>query len=64
MCLPGGLGVLLWDNDDYTRLSEISQGLEAEARLGFPAFERCEPAIKALLLAHLETLLHQLRRLP
>jgi len=62
LCVPGGLGVVLWDSEDYTSLSEIPQGLEAEARLGFRPFERCEPAIKALLLPHLETLLHQLRR--
>jgi hypothetical protein len=61
LCLPGGLGVVLWDSEEYTHLSEIPQGLEAEARMGFQAF-KCEPAIKALLLPHLEALLHQLRR--
>ncbi|HEY7157662.1 MAG TPA: hypothetical protein VH575_27145 [Gemmataceae bacterium] len=62
LCLPGDLGVVLWDSDDYTQLREIPQGLEAEARPAFQSFECCEPALKALLFPHVEALLHQLRR--
>ncbi|HEY7427185.1 MAG TPA: hypothetical protein VH682_23325 [Gemmataceae bacterium] len=31
LCVPGGLGVILWDSEEYAELCEIAEGLESEA---------------------------------
>lgn len=54
---PGGVGVILWDTDDYLNIKE---GPEAHARLHFVPFADSEPALKALLLPHLQPLLARL----
>jgi hypothetical protein len=35
LCLPGGIGVVLWDSEKNTELRDVSDSLESEARLGF-----------------------------
>jgi len=62
LCVPGGLGVVLWDSEEYSQWRDIPEGLEAEARPGFLPFERRDAALKALLLPQIEPLLQQLRR--
>lgn len=62
LSVPGGIGVVLWDTEEYAELRDVPDGLKSEARLGFIPFERCESALKALLLPHIEPLLQQLRR--
>jgi hypothetical protein len=62
LCVPGGLGVVLWDSEEYSPWRDIPEGLAAEARLGFFPFELCDTVLKALLLPQIEPLLQQLRR--
>jgi hypothetical protein len=65
LSLPVGIGVVLWDSEKYSELREDPETLESEAPLRFVPFERCEVALKALLLPHIEPLIQQLtRRLP
>jgi DNA invertase Pin-like site-specific DNA recombinase len=60
--VPDGLGVVLWDSEEYAQWRDIPQGLEAEARSAFLPFEQCDAALKALLLPQIEPLLQPLRR--
>ena len=62
LCVPGGIGVVLWGAEDYAQRCATPEGLEREARAGFRPFEQCEPALRALLLPHVEALLQGLRR--
>ena len=62
LCVPGGIGVVLWGAGAYARLCATPEGLRREARAGFRPFEQCEPALRALLLPHVEALLHGLGR--
>jgi hypothetical protein len=58
LLVPEGLGVVLWDSDHYAEMCDLPDGLEADTR--FRAFARCEPAVRALLLPHIEPLLERL----
>jgi hypothetical protein len=60
LCVPDGIGAVLWGAGAYARLCATPEGLRREARAGFQPFERCEPALRALLLPHVEALLHGL----
>ena len=62
LCVPDGIGVVLWGAEEYARLCATPEGLRREARAGFRPLERCEPALRALLLPHVEALLRGLRR--
>ena len=62
LCVPGGIGVVLWGAGAYAQLCTTPEGLRREARAGFQPFERCEPSLRALLLPHVEALLHGLGR--
>ena len=62
LCVPDGIGAVLWEAGAYARLCATPEGLRREARAGFQPFERCEPALRALLLPHVESLLHGLGR--
>ena len=62
LCVPDGIGAVLWGAGAYARLCATPEGLRREARAGFQPFERCEPALRALLLPHVEALLHGLGR--
>ena len=65
LCVPGGIGVVLWGAEDYAQRCATPEGLEREARAGFRPFEMCEPSLRALLLPHVEALLRGLgSRLP
>ena len=61
--VPGGIGAVLWDGEEYARLRDAPGGLGVAAGPGFRPFEQCEPALKALLLPQIEPLLQQLRSL-
>jgi hypothetical protein len=61
--VPEGLGVVLWDVEDYAELSKQPGGLESEARMQFVPFSRCAPAIRGLLDEHIGDLLTRLQRL-
>jgi hypothetical protein len=63
LCVPGGVGVVLWDSEDYCQLRETAEGLESEALLHFRPLGECELALKALLQPHIEPLLGRLYRL-
>ena len=60
LLVPGGLGVLVWDTEEFVKLSEIPDGLEAHAPLYHVPFERCEPMIRALLNGYIEPLVERL----
>jgi hypothetical protein len=62
LCVPGGIGVVLWGAGEYARLCASPEGLRREAQAGFRPFEMCEPSLRALLLPHVEALLRGLRR--
>jgi hypothetical protein len=62
LCVPGGIGAVLWGAGEYARLCATPEGLQRGARAGFRPFERCELSLRALLLPHVEALLQGLRR--
>jgi hypothetical protein len=62
LCVPGGIGAVLWDGGAYAWPRTTPEGLRRGARAGFRPFERCEPSLRALLLPHVEALLQGLRR--
>jgi hypothetical protein len=63
LLVPGGLGVLLWDNEEALELQIDPEALEAAAWLHHLPFEKCEPALQALLEPHIEELVGRLMRL-
>ena len=64
LCVPDGIGVVLWGAEAYAQLCATPEGLRREARAGFRPFEMCEPSLRALLLPHVESLLQELGRRP
>ncbi len=60
LCAPDGIGVVLWDGEEYAELKKVPGGPESEARVHLQPFEECEPALKALLLPHIEPLIDRL----
>ncbi len=58
--VPGGFGVVDWDTDDYRAVSESAGPSFSQARLRFRAFDQLEPALRAMLLPHVEPILNQL----
>jgi hypothetical protein len=60
LLVPGGIGVVIWDSEEYAELRRATDGLEAEATARFVPFAACEPAVKGLLLPTIEPLLEQL----
>jgi hypothetical protein len=61
--IPGGLGVLLLDSEEYLELKGEAEGFERAAATKFLAFDECPPAIQAMLLPQVAGLLEQLCRL-
>jgi hypothetical protein len=57
LVVPGGLGVVFWDSDEYAELSAIEDALEAEALARHVPFELCEAGIRALLEPHIAPLI-------
>lgn len=60
--LPKGLGVVLWDSEEYVQLEPQQHVLEEEVMSKFSPFAECELAIKALYLPHLPELMDKLRK--
>jgi hypothetical protein len=60
--LPKGLGVVLWDSEEYVQLEPQHDGLEVAAMSRFSPFAECDLAIKALFLPHLPDLMDKLRK--
>lgn len=56
LLLPGGIGVIVRDSDEYLDLPSDYQPCIAEARWRFVPFEECPPVAKALLAQHVEKL--------
>jgi len=54
-----GIGCLSWDSEDFAAL-QASQEAHRMAEAHFVPFDRCAPALRALLLPQLESLLEQL----
>lgn len=57
LLIPGGVGVLLWDTEDFVLHSNISDGLESHAWAHHVPFDRCEPAHQAALADELPMLI-------
>jgi hypothetical protein len=58
LLMPGGVGILSWDSEDYFELKEVPDGLEAEAWLHFTSFDETETAHRALLSFQIDELMH------
>jgi hypothetical protein len=58
--VPDGIGVIIWDSEDYVELYRMPDGLEAEAKSQFVLFAACEPAVKGLRFLTIEPLLKRL----
>jgi len=58
LVLPGGLGACVFDSEQYAMLDEFDGG--RTAKLSFQSFDESEPAVRALLLPHVEPLLDRL----
>lgn len=59
---PDGLGVLLWDGEEYLEASQQSAGLTADSERHFVPLNECSKALWALLVEEAITLLDQLLR--
>jgi len=65
LLIPGGLGVILWDCEDYLRFRNSPPVDQGELFLKFVPFEQCGSAVKALLLPQIEPLMELLfKRFP
>lgn len=60
LLVPEGLGVVIWDTEEFVELADIPDGLEAQAPLRQIPFEQCNPAWRALLCEHIEPLVERL----
>ena len=61
--IPQGLGIAAWDSEEYAELRTSPEGLGPHASLKFVPFNELEPAVRALLLPHVESLLIRLIQL-
>src|SRR5581483_849646 len=57
LMIPGGLGVLRWDLEEYLELRDVPDGLETEASLRFVPLAECGAGIKGLLVSEARQLL-------
>lgn len=60
LLIPEGLGVCLWDTEEFSALQSSAEGLEPSARLRFRGFDDCSPAEKRFLLPFIEEMLEDL----
>jgi hypothetical protein len=60
LLVPKGIGVVIWDTEEFVQLENVPQALEAEAPLHFLAFAECKLAWKLALVAEVELLLQRL----
>ncbi len=61
--IPRGFGIAAWDSGNYAELRRSPEGLEFQRSLNFVPFDELEPAIRALLLPQVESLLLRLIQL-
>ncbi len=57
LLIPGGVGILPWNTEDFVLYSKISDGLESHAWAHHIPFDRCEPAHQAALADELPMLI-------
>lgn len=57
LLIPGGVGVLLWDTEDFAFHSKIPDGLESHAWAHHVPFDRCESAHQVALADELPILI-------
>jgi hypothetical protein len=60
LLIPEGLGVCLWDPEEFSALQTAYEGLVPNARLRFQSFDRCSPEEKKFLLPFIEEMLEDL----
>jgi hypothetical protein len=60
LLLPGGVGVVLWDSEEYAALEAQPPRWDKEVIMRFLPFEDCFPALQALLLPQIRPLLGDL----
>ena len=61
--IPCGIGIVAWDSEVYCQLRQSPEGSDVQPSLNFIPFSELEPAIRALLLPHVESLLLRLIQL-
>lgn len=60
LLFPDGIGICIWDSEEYLEVRKNAEFQYELARARFQHFDKCEPAIKGLLLAHADKLLDRL----
>lgn len=60
LLIPGGLGVIFWDSEEYLAFRNHPPENLQELFLKFVPFDRCGSAVKALLLPQVEPLMERL----
>jgi len=60
--VPQGLGIVLWDFEEYLRLEDQQHELECAAMSKFVPFSECEVGIKSLFAPHIPGLMNKLRK--
>jgi len=59
LLIPGGLGVTVWDTEEYLALEQEDDGISRHAASHFIAFEDLSPGEKGILFSHLEPLVER-----
>jgi hypothetical protein len=57
LLIPGGVGILLWDTEDFVLSSKTPDGLESHSWAHHVPFDRCEPAHQVELADELPMLI-------
>jgi len=60
LMIPGGIGVLLWDTEEYLAFRSTPEPDPTTLKLKFVPFDDCEGAVKALLLPQVQPLMELL----
>lgn len=60
LLVPHGIGVVVWDSEEYVQLEDVPQALEESAQVHFLQFCQCKLAWKLALLAEVEEFLSRL----
>lgn len=58
--VPRGIGVVIWDVDDYLAVEHDPEQLHIEAKIFFHNYEECESVFQSLLLPHVTPLMSRL----
>ena len=59
LLVPGGIGLLIWDADEFCTLEKQIEGLESAAERFFVPFETCEGGLQGLLATQYPALVEQ-----